>query len=324
LYRAQGIGLAAMGRSCAGGVHRDSYFDEPEVYFLLTEEGRLRVGDTADSRYRMSASAPKIDCRQTEHKEGNMDLGLKGLRAVVTGGSKGIGRAASDIFAQEGASVAICARNADEVKAAVKALTEKGVQAYGAGVDVADKAALQKFIADSAQALGGIDILVANVSALAAQDVEESWSQSFDVDMMHTVNAVTAALPYLEKSKHPSIVIVSSVSGREVDFTGPAYGAMKAALIHYAQRLAYQHASKMIRVNSVSPGNTYFDGGIWQNIETNLPDLFKSALSLNPTGRMAKPEEIGRGIVFLASPASSYTTGTNLVIDGALTKGVQL
>jgi 3-oxoacyl-[acyl-carrier protein] reductase len=253
-----------------------------------------------------------------------MDLGLKGLRAVVTGGTKGIGRAAADIFAQEGASVAICARNGDDVKKAVKDLTAKGAHAFGAGVDVADKAALQKFIADSARALGGIDILVANVSALAAQDSEESWSQSFDVDLMHTVNAVTTALPYLEKSTHPSIVIVSSVSGREVDFTGPAYGAMKAALIHYAQRLAYQHAPKMIRVNAVSPGNTYFDGGIWHNIETNLPDLFSSALALNPTGRMAKPEEIGRGIVFLASPASSFTTGTNLVIDGALTKGVQL
>jgi 3-oxoacyl-[acyl-carrier protein] reductase len=252
-----------------------------------------------------------------------MDLGLKGLRAVVTGGSKGIGRAASDIFAQEGASVAICARNAGEVKAAVKDLTAKGVQAYGAGVDVADKAALQKFIADSAQALGGIDILVANVSALAVQDDAESWSKTFDVDMMHTVHAVNGALPFLEKSKHPSIVIVSSVSGREVDFTGPAYGAMKAALIHYAQRIAYQHASKMIRVNTVSPGNTYFEGGVWQNVEKNLPDLFKHALSLNPTGRMATPEEIGRGIVFLASPASSFTSGTNLVIDGALTKGVQ-
>jgi NAD(P)-dependent dehydrogenase (short-subunit alcohol dehydrogenase family) len=253
-----------------------------------------------------------------------MDLGLKGLRAVVTGGTKGIGRAAADIFAGEGASVAICARNADEVKTAVKDLTAKGVQAYGAGVDVADKAALQKFIADSAKTLGGIDILVANVSALAVQDDEESWSQSFDLDMMHTVNAVTAALPYLEKSNHPSIVIVSSVSGREIDFAGPAYGAMKAALIHYAQRLAYQHAAKMIRVNAVSPGNTYFDGGVWQNVEKNLPDLYKHALSLNPTGRMAKPEEIGRGIVFLASPASSFTTGTNLVIDGALTRGVQL
>jgi 3-oxoacyl-[acyl-carrier protein] reductase len=253
-----------------------------------------------------------------------MDLGLKGLRAVVTGGTKGIGRAAADIFADEGASVAICARNAEEVKAAVKALKAKGVDAYGAEINVADKTALQKFIADSAKALGGIDILVANVSALAAQDSEESWSQSFDVDMMHTVNAATAALPYLEKSEHPSIVIVSSVSGREVDFTGPAYGAMKAALIHYAQRLAYQHAAKMIRVNVVSPGNTYFEGGVWHNIEQNLPDLFKSSLALNPTGRMAKPEEIGRGIVFLASPASSFTSGTNLVIDGALTKGVQL
>jgi 3-oxoacyl-[acyl-carrier protein] reductase len=253
-----------------------------------------------------------------------MDLGLKGLRAVVTGGTKGIGRAAADIFAQEGASVAICARNAAEVKTAVKDLTSKGVQAYGADVDVADKAALQKFIADSAQALGGIDILVANVSALAVQDDAESWSKTFDVDLMHTVHAVNAALPFLEKSKHPSIVIISSVSGREVDFTGPAYGAMKAALIHYAQRLAYQHAPKMIRVNVVSPGNTYFEGGVWQNVENNLPDLFKHALSLNPTGRMAKPDEIGRGIVFLASPASSFTTGTHLVIDGALTRGVQL
>ena len=146
-----------------------------------------------------------------------MDLGLKGLRAVVTGGTKGIGRAAADIFAQEGASVAVCARNADEVKAAVKALKAKGVAAFGAELDVADKTALQKFIADSAQALGGIDILVANVSALAAQDVEESWSKAFDVDMMHSVHAVNAALPFLEKSKHPSVVIISSVSGREVE-----------------------------------------------------------------------------------------------------------
>jgi 3-oxoacyl-[acyl-carrier protein] reductase len=252
-----------------------------------------------------------------------MDLGLKGLRAVVTGGTKGIGRSAADILAEEGASVAICARNADEVKAAVNELKAKGVNAFGADLDAANKAALQKFIADGAAALGGVDILIANVSALAVQDVEESWSKAFEVDMMHTVHAVNAALPFLEKSKHPSIVIISSVSGREVDFTGPAYGAFKAALIHYAQKLANQHAPKMIRVNTVSPGNTYFDGGIWQNVEKNLPDLYKHALSLNPTGRMAKAEEIGRGIVFLASPASSFTTGTNLVIDGALTRGVQ-
>ena len=253
-----------------------------------------------------------------------MDLGLKGLRAVVTGGTKGIGRRAADIFADEGASVAICARNADEVQAVVASLKAKGVGAFGEALDVADRAALERFVADAAKALGGVDILVANVSALAAQGMLEDWQKAFDVDMMHTVYAVNAAIPLLEKSNHPSVVFVSSVSGREVDFAGPAYGAMKAALIHYAQRLAFELAPKMIRVNSVSPGNTYFDGGFWQNAEKNLPDLYAKALALNPTGRMATPEEIGRGIVFLASPASSFTTGTNLVIDGALTRGVQL
>lgn len=252
-----------------------------------------------------------------------MDLGLKGLNALVTGGSKGIGRRAADILADEGANVAICARNKEEVDAAVASLGKKGVKSFGQAVDVADKAALEGWIAASAKELKGIDILIANVSALAVDTSEEAWKKQFEVDMMHTVRAVNAAQPYLEKSKAAAIVIVSSVSGREVDFTGPAYGAFKAALIHYAQRMAFDLAPKMIRVNSVSPGNTYFAGGVWEHIEKNIPDLFAKALALNPTGRMATPEEIGRGIVFLASPASSFTTGTNLVIDGALTKGVQ-
>ena len=253
-----------------------------------------------------------------------MDLGLRGLNAIVTGGSKGIGRRVADILADEGANVAICARNGADVETAVAALRAKGARAYGASLDVADKAALEGFVGDSARTLGGLDILVANVSALAVQDSEEAWRQAFDTDMLHTVRAANAALPHLEQSKRPAIVIVSSVSGREVDFTGPAYGAVKAALIHYAQRLAFQLAPKMIRVNVVSPGNTYFDGGVWQTIERDLPDLFSQALALNPTGRMAAPEEIARGIVFLASPASSFTTGAHLVIDGALTRGVQL
>jgi len=252
-----------------------------------------------------------------------MDLGLKGLNALVTGGSKGIGRRAADILADEGANVSICARNKQEVDEAAAALGKKGGKSFGQAIDVGDKAALEGWIAASAKALGGIDIVIANVSALAMESSEEAWEKQFQIDMMHTVRAVTASLPYLEKSKAPAIVIVSSVSGREIDFTGPAYGAFKAALIHYAQRMAFELAPKMIRVNSVSPGNTYFVGGVWEHIEKNMPDLFSRALSLNPTGRMASPDEIGRGIVFLASPASSFTTGTNLVIDGALTKGVQ-
>ncbi|MBK1657630.1 SDR family NAD(P)-dependent oxidoreductase [Paracraurococcus ruber] len=253
-----------------------------------------------------------------------MDLGLKGLRAIVTGGSKGIGRRCAELFAEEGAHVAICARNAAEVEATVAGLSTRGVTALGQAVDVADKSALEGWVAASAAALGGIDIVVANVSALAVADDEAAWKAGFETDMMHTVRVVNAAMPHLEASKAGSIVAVSSVSGREIDFTGPAYGAFKAALVHYAQGLAYRLAGKGIRANSVSPGNTYFEGGIWQWIETNNAALFQEALALNPTGRMAKPEEIARGVVFLASPASSFTTGTNLVIDGALTRGVQL
>jgi 3-oxoacyl-[acyl-carrier protein] reductase len=252
-----------------------------------------------------------------------MDLGLDGKRAIVTGGTNGIGRRCADILADEGAHVSICARTAAEVEAAVAALRAKGVKAHGAALDVGDKAALEGWVAASAEALGGIDVVVPNVSALDMADTEEAWRHQFEVDLLHTVRTVNAAMPWLEKSEAPAVVVVSSVSGREVDFTSPAYGATKAALIHYAQGLAYRLAPKMIRVNSVSPGNTYFDGGIWQWIESNNPDLFRQALALNPTGRMATAEEVARGVVFLASPASSFTTGTNLVIDGALTRGVQ-
>jgi 3-oxoacyl-[acyl-carrier protein] reductase len=253
-----------------------------------------------------------------------MDLGLKGLRAVVTGGTKGIGRRCADLFADEGAAVAICARNAAEVEETVAALQARGVPAFGAAVDVADKAALEAFVRDAAEALGGIDMVVANVSALALADDEAAWEATFAVDMMHSVRVVNAAMPWLEASAHPSITLISSVSGRETDITGPAYASLKAALIRYAKDLAWKLAPKMIRANAVSPGNTYFEGGVWQSVERGSPDVYAAQVQLNPTGRFATPEEIARGVVFLASPASSFTTGANLVIDGALSRGVQM
>jgi 3-oxoacyl-[acyl-carrier protein] reductase len=253
-----------------------------------------------------------------------MDLGLKGRRALITGGTKGIGRQCAEILVTEGADVAICARTSADVDSAVAALSENGGTAFGAAVDVSDKAALEAWVAASAAELGGIDMVIANVSALAVGDDEAAWQSGFETDMMHSVRLVNVAMPWLEASDAASITLISSVSGREVDFTGPAYGAFKAALVHYAQGLAFKLASKGIRANTVSPGNTYFDGGIWQQIETGNPQLFADAIALNPTGRMARPEEIARGAVFLASPASSFTSGTNLVIDGALTRGVQL
>lgn len=251
-----------------------------------------------------------------------MDLGLKGKKVAVTGGSKGIGRAIAEGFAAEGAGVSICARNAAEVEATVASLKARGVKAFGQALDVADGPALTAWVAASADALGGLDALICNVSALAVGDSAESWQKSFSVDMMHTVNAVQAAVPFLEKSSSGSIVLISSVSGFEVDFAAGSYGAIKAALIHYAKGLSRQLVGKGIRVNCVSPGNTYFDGGIWQNIEKNMPDLFASTLKVNPTGKFGTAEEVANGVVFISSPMASRISGTNLVIDGALTVAV--
>jgi 3-oxoacyl-[acyl-carrier protein] reductase len=176
----------------------------------------------------------------------------------------------------------------------------------------------------SAAQFGGLDIVIANVSALAIGQDEESWRKGFDVDMMGCVRMVDAAMPWLEKSSAGSIVAISSVSGREIDFAAGPYGTFKAALVHYIQGVAYQRASKAIRANTVSPGNTYFPGGVWEQIEQGNPELYRTALALNPTGRMATPQEMANAVAFLASPAASFISGTNLVVDGALTRGVQL
>jgi NAD(P)-dependent dehydrogenase (short-subunit alcohol dehydrogenase family) len=252
-----------------------------------------------------------------------MDLGLHGRKALVTGATKGIGLSIAEHFAQEGAAVAICARHVEEVAATVSRLRAMGVAATGRALDVSDAAALQGWVRDAAAELGGLDIIVSNVSALAIGNDDASWRAEFDTDMMGTVHVVDAAMPLLEASDAASIVIIASVSGREVDFAAGPYGVMKAALIHYAQGLAFQLAAKGIRANTVSPGNTYFEGGVWHRIERDNPSLYATALALNPTGRMGRPEEMARAAVFLASPAASFISGTNLVVDGALTRGVQ-
>lgn len=199
-----------------------------------------------------------------------MDLGLKGLKAVVTGGTKGIGRAIVETLLAEGAEVAICARNAAEVDAAAAEFSRHGMKVMGRALDVGNGPALAAFVLEAGVALGGIDIVVANVSALAIGNDEAGWKSGFDVDMMGTVRLVNAALPHLEKSAHAAIVTISSVSAREIDFAAGPYGAFKAAIVHYTQGLAFHMAGKKIRANSVSPGNTYFKGGVW----VLLPNIF--------------------------------------------------
>jgi NAD(P)-dependent dehydrogenase (short-subunit alcohol dehydrogenase family) len=252
-----------------------------------------------------------------------MDLDLRGRKAIVTGGTKGIGRAIVETLVREGVDVAFCARSGAEVDAAVSALSGKGVKVIGRALNVAGGKALARWVSDVGEALGGIDIVIPSVSALATGDDMESWKLCHEVDLMHTVNTVAAAMPYLERSGAGAIVTISSVSGREVDFAAGPYGVFKAALIHYTKGLSFRLASKNIRANVVSPGDTFCSGGFWDNIKRDDPVLFEQSLALNPMGRMAQPQEIANAVVFLASPAASFITGTNLVADGALTRGVQ-
>jgi NAD(P)-dependent dehydrogenase (short-subunit alcohol dehydrogenase family) len=252
-----------------------------------------------------------------------MDLKIKGKTAIVSGGTKGIGRAIVEAFADEGANVAFCARNADEVKATEAAIAKKGVKAKGSVVDVGDAKALRSWVDATAKEFGGIDMVFANVSALAIPDEDANWEASYKVDLMGTVNLVKAAMPYIEKSDVKSLLAISSVSGREADFASGPYGTIKTAIIGYMAGLSLSLAEKGIRANTVSPGNTYFPGGVWQSIEGGNPDLFSFAMGLNPTGRMGTAEEIAAGVVFVSSPVASRISGANLLIDGALTRGIQ-
>ncbi|RZT85913.1 NAD(P)-dependent dehydrogenase (short-subunit alcohol dehydrogenase family) [Pseudonocardia sediminis] len=253
-----------------------------------------------------------------------MDMLLTGRVVLVTGGSRGIGRAVVEGLVAEGARVAFCARGEDGVRAAEAEIRANGADVVGTAVDVADSAAVASWVEASAQHFGQVDAVVANVSALAIGPGEENWRNSFQVDLMHTVALVEAALPHLERSDAASVTAISSVSGREIDFADGSYGVMKAALVHYVSGLAYDLASRGVRANAVSPGNVYFDGGVWQQTEQGSPDFFADILAMNPTGRMGTPEETAYAVVSLVSPRASRISGTNLVVDGALTKGVQL
>jgi 3-oxoacyl-[acyl-carrier protein] reductase len=252
-----------------------------------------------------------------------MDLQLKGKNAVITGASRGIGWSIAECFADEGANVAICARNPAQVADAVRQLEAKGVKAFGHVVDIADGPAIKAFVTAAGEALGGIDVLVSNASALVQGNDEASWKAMFDVDIMGAVRTFEAAKPFLEKAAETNgdaaFLITSSISAAEAD-NPSSYGAMKAAQIHYAKGVARENAPKKIRCNVVSPGTVFFEGGVWGNVKAGMPQFFDQMIKRNPTGRMATPEEIAAATVFLASPRSAFTTGINMVVDGAISR----
>lgn len=252
-----------------------------------------------------------------------MDLQLRGKSALITGSSKGIGRQIAETLAAEGCNVGICARDRAEVDAAVTALEKHGVKVHGDVVDVADADSLKQWMADSAKAFGGIDIFVPNVSAGGADAEESGWRAGFEVDMLSTWRGVQTVLPYLEESDAAAIVVISSTAALEAFAGAVPYSAMKAALLNYSGNLAQDLAGKGIRVNAVSPGPIMIEGGAWDQIKQGMPEIYESTVAAIPMGRMGSALEVADQVAFLVSPRASFTTGTNVVIDGGFTKRLQ-
>jgi 3-oxoacyl-[acyl-carrier protein] reductase len=252
-----------------------------------------------------------------------MDLGLRGKKAIVTGATKGIGRAIVELLASEGVDVGLCARTADEVEATVQALRQRGVNVVGEAVNVRDGEAYKAWLERCAQALGGCDIFIPNVSAGGGFDSEKNWVKNFEIDVLHTVRGCETLMPHLEKSGSGSIVIISSTNALETFGVPQAFNAMKAALITYAKQLSQHVGKRGVRVNSISPGPIYFEGGAWELIKGTMAKLFEYALRQIPSGRMGTPEEVARIVAFVASPAGSLLTGSNIVADNGFTKRVQ-
>ncbi|KXS21841.1 short-chain dehydrogenase/reductase SDR [Gonapodya prolifera JEL478] len=256
-----------------------------------------------------------------------MELGLKGARALITGGSKGIGRACALLLAKEGCSVAICARNQDEIDQTVKEIRALGVKASGRSVDARDSDQLKTWVNDVVKEFGGLDLVVCNVSAFGNGTSEEDWKAMFEVDLMHTVRVVEAALPSLREAAkthgNASVVNITSVGARQVAELRP-YGPIKAALTHQTKQWANAYAKDNVRFNTVAPGPVYFEGGVWGKAKEANPERYNRIIGLNPMGRMGTPEEIANAVVFLLSRAASYVTGSNLVVDGGQGRGINI
>jgi 3-oxoacyl-[acyl-carrier protein] reductase len=252
-----------------------------------------------------------------------MDIGLKGKKVIMNGGAHGLGLSSLKQFVAEGADVAFFSRDQAKVDAAVNELQSGGTTVHGGVLDMSNNAdGYKAWLTAAAEKLGGCDIFV-HMASSSGQGATQDWQRGLDMDIMGAVNGVEALTPALVASGAGSIILMSSTAAYE-DFIMPqAFNALKAALTTYGSQLATALAPQNVRVNMVSPGPVYYPGGNWEMIEGAMPEFFAGTLAQMPMGRWCTPQEVANTVVFLASPASSYTSGTNVVVDGAFTKRVQ-
>ena len=251
-----------------------------------------------------------------------MDLGLTGRKAIILGGSRGIGRFTAEALLAEGANVAICGRGAEGLEAARAELAASATGTVHAGTaDLADPDSTRAFVLGAVEALGGLDILVHNATGQAGQDAE-GWRSNFDVDVMAAVHAIEVAQPALEESDGASITFIGSTASKQWFGRWSSYGPAKGAMRVLANELGQALGRKGIRVNALSPGATWFPGGGWDRTREANPDLYKSVVRSVPFGRLGTGEEIARAITFLASPAASWINAAHIIVDGGQGKFV--
>lgn len=252
-----------------------------------------------------------------------MDLGLSGKRAIVPASTKGILRRVVDQLVDEGCDVAICSRSEETVARALRELSGGKGRAVGRACDVNDKDDYDAWIDEMADELGGVDIFIPGASAGGGMDSEKNWWKSFEVDVLSTVRGCEAVIPHMQEGGGGAITFITTTASVET-FGGPqAYNALKGSLIIYAKQLGQQFGSDKIRVNCVSPGPIYFDGGVWAMLKDTMAKWFAKTERDHPQGRLGSPEEVANCILFVSSPAASWVSGTNLMVDGGFTKRVQ-
>jgi|SRR4029079_16915290 NAD(P)-dependent dehydrogenase (short-subunit alcohol dehydrogenase family) len=249
-----------------------------------------------------------------------MDLQLAGKKALVTGSTKGLGRAIAETFLDEGVAVAICARTAEDVEQAVKELSSRGT-VVGAAVNAADAASLRAFVASSIEQLGGLDVYVHNTSGKPGKTIE-AWQNNMDIDLMALINGVEEAKEALSDGGGSLISIGTSATSEHFASGSNSYSALKAAMVQWTLGQAQVLGAQGVRCNVVSPGPIFVEGGDWDRVKNARPEFFESSERAHPQGHLGVPQDVADAVVFLASPRARHINGVNLTVDGGFLKRV--